>query len=265
MLVSPAFTYVITNYGWRAAYLLNAGILIVIMIIILLVVKKTPEEKGLVRQGDEDAELDKDGAKIQRELTGLTLAEAKKTPMMWLMVIALVLAVIGSSSLATQCVPYFTDIGFTPMKAAQVLSILSFGLIFTKLLLGYVSDKKGVKPVVSICFFLLGLSSLILFFVANSHLLIILFVPIYCLGVSAITVCPPLCVSALFGEKGYGSLIGIATMATGLGGAVGPLLCTKLFDVTGSYRSAWILYACGLMVAVLLILTSFHQRKRYSY
>lgn len=265
MIVSPSFTYVITIFGWRTAYLVNAAVLVVIMVIILLVVKKTPEEKGLVRQGDEEMALDENGAKIHRELTGLTLAEAKKASMMWFLVAALVLAVIGSSSIATQAFSYFTDIGFTPAKAALTMSVLSFGLIFAKLLLGYVSDKKGVKPVISICFLLLGISSLVLFFVSNVHSLIVLFIPFYCLGVSAITVCPPLCVSSLFGEKGYGSLIGVATMATGLGGAVGPLLCAKLFDVTGSYRSAWILCACALVIAVILILTSFQQRKKYSY
>lgn len=267
MIFTPLFTHIILNYGWRNSYRLNGFLILIIMVpIILFVVKKTPAEKGLARMGDLPAdEKAAKAGKLPVERRGMDFAEAKTAPMTYFVMGAFAISVVASSSLATQAVSYFTDIGFQPMGAAQIISILSMGLIVSKIILGWASDKFGSRMVTPISFLLLGISSLFLYSAAFSHSMVIPYVPFYCLGVSAITVCQPLCVADLFGEKAFGTLIGISTMATGVGAAIGPWASAMVYDKTGSYGSAWIICAVILVVAAILLAVSFRMRKQYQY
>ena len=64
-----------------------------------------------------------------------------------------------------------------------------------------------------------------LLFTSNIGALAYVYVLLFCVGGAVPTICPPLFVANVFGEKDYGSLVGILNVAAGLGAAVGSLLC----------------------------------------
>ena len=59
-----------------------------------------------------------------------------------------------------------------------------------------------------------------------------------------------------FGTKAVGTLIGIAGVAWGLGGIVGPILAGYIFDKTASYNMAFstgaLLLVIGMIAAIFL-------------
>lgn len=57
-----------------------------------------------------------------------------------------------------------------------------------------------------------------------------------------------------FGTKAVGTLIGIAGVAWGLGGIVGPILAGYIFDTTASYNLAFLTGALLLLVGMIAAL-----------
>ena len=60
-------------------------------------------------------------------------------------------------------------------------------------------------------------------------------------------------IAELFGTRAHGALFGLATFIGTIGGALGPVLTGRIFDVTGSYEMAFALLA-GL-IAIGFVLT----------
>ena len=59
----------------------------------------------------------------------------------------------------------------------------------------------------------------------------------------------------LFGLRSHGAILGTVSIGFTLGGTVGPLLAGYLFDMTGNYQTAFIVFgAAGLLAFVLALL-----------
>ena len=60
-------------------------------------------------------------------------------------------------------------------------------------------------------------------------------------------------VAELFGTGSHGVLFGIVLFSGTIGGAVGPLLAGRTFDVTGSYQMVFLILAALAAVGLVLI------------
>ena len=63
-------------------------------------------------------------------------------------------------------------------------------------------------------------------------------------------------VASLFGLKAHGLILGVIDMSFTVGAAIGPVLTGYIFDVTGSYQSAFLVCAVigivGMVSTILL-------------
>jgi MFS family permease len=261
LIMIPVLSSIITTFSWRAGYLTIAGIFLIILLpCILFLVVKTPEEKGFTRMGQKAEETS------LAEAEGLIMKEAVKTPMLWLTSLSCILFVFASSAILFNSAPYYIECGFSTGQAAMFASLNLGMLAIGKPVTGWVCDKLGTK-FGSICSPLLFfLMCVFLFLLPQSPHVLIYFV-IFCYGIGGggITVCPPLLVNSLFGEKDYGNIIAVMTMATNLGGAFGGTIAAMIFDVTGSYTTFWAIAAGGMIVSALCRVISFQLRKKYSF
>ncbi len=85
------------------------------------------------------------------------------------------------------------------------------------------------------------------------------------LGNAMGAVMPPLLTSTIYGPKKYGDVYGYISSVTQLGLTFGSILVASIFDITGSYKPAWvvmILFTIGVIgVWILSIHTSLKYRK----
>ncbi len=59
----------------------------------------------------------------------------------------------------------------------------------------------------------------------------------------------------LFGLRSHGAIIGVVAFSGTIGGAIGPVLAGRIFDITGSYQMAFLISAAiALLGAVLAVL-----------
>ena len=73
-------------------------------------------------------------------------------------------------------------------------------------------------------------------------------------AVGGIIVVPPVAYADYFGRKSLGAIRGLTEPFLALGQAIGSVLSGVIFDITGTYKGAFILYAfLGLAVTFLLL------------
>ncbi|MCB6993443.1 MFS transporter [bacterium 210820-DFI.6.37] len=254
MILSPILSSVIAAHGWRTGYITLGIVFLVLMVLVLLLANDKPESKGFSRMGEDASEAAVDKA----EKKGMTLAEAMRTPQFYLIVVSIVLTILASSALLANSVAYFVDCGINEVKAASLHGFMLGSLIIGKPVMGAVTDRLGIK-VSSVLTTIIFAGTFAVLFIMPSAPTVLVFLVIACYGLGGptITVIPPLMVNGLFGEKDYGTLVGITNMATSIGGAFGGTVAAKIYDMTGSYSSFWIVACVAVACAALFRFVAF--------
>lgn len=239
------FQYILSHYGWRVANLAIAAVFFFIMIpLVYFIAVDRPEERGYARRlGDPvTGEAEVSAAKL-----GIDIKQIWRMKRFWLQSVGQVLIVACSAGAYSQIVPYFTDLGMSATAAAALYSGAMGSLMFGKIILGFIADiiKVPRASLLSPVFFSLAFISL---FLMASGTPSWLFLVTFFIGGSVSTIIPPILTAKNYGDKDFGSIMGIVTMEGNIGQIIGPLLGAFVFDTTGSYKNAWIIYACVALV-----------------
>ena len=121
-----------------------------------------------------------------------------------------------------------------------------------EVVLGVWNDRIGGKRSLIICFILL-LGSLLWLQVAEEAWMLFLFAVVYGLAHGGFfTVMSPM-IAELFGTGSHGLLFGVVLACGTVGGALGPLLAGRTFDVTGSYRIIFVVLTALVVLGFILI------------
>lgn len=261
LILLPILNSIITDYGWRTGYIALAFMFGIVALIALVFLVKTPEERGFTRMGETEHETES-----VKDAKGLTIKEAMKTPMFWLIMATATLMVFGSSAMLFNSTPFFIECGFSTEKAARVASFNLGMLAVGKISIGFICDKLGTKfgSILSGAVFGLGFLSLALM-PLNPNVFVFSAIICYGIGGGGITVCPPLLINALFGEKDYGNIVAAMNMATNIGGALGGTIAGVIYDITGSYVAFWSIAASMMALVVIFRIIAFHLRKKFTY
>lgn len=239
-LMIPLASFVIEYYGWRWGFRFAgfASLLVVIPTIAWLV-KPTPESMGLKALTKEaPKELPTDEPQPSLEPQGLTLKEARQTKLFWVLVVTMMCAAMGASVPNSHGVPHFTDLGHDPAFVSAIASTVMVVLIFAKIGLGILFDKKGtlvggltlgVFYLLSPLFALLGTNLISPWLHAVSF------------GIASAGFSIPVGIyaSKYFGEKDFASILSFLSMVLSFSGAFAVPTMGMIFDTTGSYTMGW--------------------------
>ncbi|MFQ5925665.1 MAG: MFS transporter [Dehalococcoidia bacterium] len=251
----PLASYLIATLGWRMAYhLLGLLICIVLIPVSIFVIRHRPEDKGLLPDGKTPEEGKPSpsvvGDEHDREST---LKGALRTKAFWLIAGAMSLVFIGASSVITHVIPFLQDMGIPPQTAATILGLTAGVSILGRVAAGYIADRMPVKYV-ALFFFLLQIVGLLLLLGASSMALVWFFVVAFGLAIGGMFALEPLLIGEYFGLSSFGAIYGGLWVFLSIGFAGGPPLAGYIFDVTGSYDPAFILFIATTLVAMALLL-----------
>jgi len=219
--------YLISNHGWRHAYLIIGTLFFVIMVASSFVVKVDLVETDTLSDGSR-AVLNQ--LSIQRQPT----REVLMTPSFFVITICHCVAIAAFQIIVAHLVPYATDIGISSTASAAAIGLMGGFSIPGRIIGGHLSEKIQWKTILVFSYLGMGLFMLLLLFLQATWML-------YCF-VLFYGFCHGSRVSAylgilgdFFGMSSLGELIGI-TMAAGIfTGAFAPYLAGFLFDITGDY------------------------------
>lgn len=244
----PLAQFLIFKFDWRNSYLLIAGILLVIGLSISQLMRLHPSEKGLLPYGiNEMAE----GSKHNNLLSTVdfTFKQAIKTKAFWLLFTMYVFLSFVVQMVMVHLKAYAIDFGIAEMTAATALGLVGGTSIAGRIVIGSLSDRIGRKACFFVAYLLMVLMMLWLI-EARQPWQFYLFAAIFGFGQGSYVPLFPAVVADWFGTKSHGTIYGAIMLATGIGGAIGPLLAGYIYDTRGSYSIAIIIGAVVLFIAL---------------
>ena len=161
---------------------------------------------------------------------------------------------IGASAFSTQCVAYFTDLGVE--NGAEIYAAALGTLIVGKFVVGFISDIIGIKRVAVITPIFYAGTFICLALCASNMGFSKGVIALYMIGGAIPSTVPALLTVRNFGDKEYGVMAGWMNMAGNIGQIIGPIAAAMIFDITGTYRLAWISFALLFIVVSILYAAS---------
>lgn len=267
----PLSQYLIFAWGWRPTLFFWAGAFFVIMMLLTWFVKDKPRDKGTVPDGilvqeEPLSDVPRSGAAADNVDRGNTLSESVRTGAFWLVTGAQFICGIGCGFMMTHIVIFATDIGYSEMIGAALVSIQGFFNLFGVLFTGYLSDRIARKNVLSLTHFIRGVSFtiIIIFLLLGGGSLWILFLAMALFGFGWFTTAPLTAglTADLFGYKKMGTIAGAITMGHVVGTAIGVYGGGLVFELTGSYFRFFLVQGGLELLAAVM---AFSVRRKASY
>ena len=253
--------WIISQLGWRIAYVMLAGILMIVVLpLLFLFFHFKPEEKGLKPYGATGPLFQGDSLKAEEtprnlETRNRSLREIFRTSQLWLLVISHGLFWgIGCYLVLAHQVKFAEDVGYSPLFSASIFGLFGIALV-TGQVSGFVSDWIGREKTGTIATFLTLIALWALLSVEDTEHSWLLYLYAIGFGYGIGLISPTMFASAadIFQDKHFGAVAGLLLTGQGVGGAIGPWLGGTLHDLTGSYRIAFLTCMGCISVACLLL------------
>lgn len=247
VVLQPVIGQLIEAVGWRKTYFAIAVIMFVFVYpCIMFLIKDYPSDKGLEPVGGL--------AKTENNIVpddGIMLSQARKKAYFWMYLPLVAISCAAACSMIQQIVPYATDIGYDPTVAANIGALNLGTLAVAKIILGKIYDTKGnlAGTVTS----LLALAvALVLYYNANSPAILYLGIIFAALGIAYTSVGFPINTQTMFGKKDYSAVYGVVFCFSSVGTAIGSPITSMIFDATGSYRTAWLIWGALIVLTTVI-------------
>ncbi|MDF0602878.1 MFS transporter [Psychromarinibacter sp. C21-152] len=221
-----ALSGVLVSHGWETVYLAFAALSLAVMI---------PGALALRRRVSEEARVAADA------LSGANRGRVKLSPavLQWALVVAGVGCCVAMSMPQVHIVALCTDLGYGPAVGTEMLSMMLWGGVLSRLISGLLADRLG-----GVITLLIGSTlqciALVLYLPAGG--LVSLYAVSIVFGLSQGGIIPSyaVIVREYMPAREAGARVGVVIFATILGMALGGWLSGWIYDVTGSYTAAFL-------------------------
>jgi MFS family permease len=253
-MVPALAQWMIDQFGWREAYMLFGGLILLITLpLAAFVLREKPAQMDLLPDGVARREDIDTLAGAKPKWAGCTLTEAARTRPFWFLIVSIVLIGVGITSILAHLVPMLIGRGVPPAQAAFAMSLLGLGLIFGRILSGWLMDRF-FAPYVAAGFqlgMIVGLVILALGF--SGPLAILAGISVGLATGSEISEISYL-VSRYFGTKAFGLINGIMFSAFQLGSGAGAYAMGVYYDSVGDYLGAlWVITGLVVISTVIIV------------
>ena len=258
LIMAPSATYLLINFSWRIAFIIIGLIAWLVVIPISRLLKKSPYEIDALPDGVKVASKDKKNNYPQS--TGLSLREALGVRSFWVITFIYLFYSCNLSFIITHLVPHVTDVGFSAMEAATVLSLMGGAAIAGRVLMGIVSDRIGKKFTAILCVLLQSAAVLWLIW-AKDFWMLQAFAIVFGFAYGGMSPSMAALISDTFGVGRIGTILGALEVGFGIGSAIGPAVGGYIFDVNGSYTMAFLSWAVALLTTALITVLVRRERR----
>ncbi|GAA5064808.1 MFS transporter [Roseibacterium beibuensis] len=231
---------ILAGPGWRAAYLVIAATALAVMLPMTWALRKPLPEEAM--RASETA------AALRARTSGLS-----PRMLTWALAAAGIGCCVAMSMPQVHIVAYCVDLGYGPAVGAEMLSLMLLGGVGSRLVSGLLADRLG-----GVLTLLIGstLQMLALFLYLPTTGLMPLYIVSLVFGLAQGGIVPSyaLIVREYLPPKEAGARVGFVIMATILGMALGGWMSGWIYDLTGSYRWAFLngIAFNALNVAIML-------------
>jgi len=256
--------------------ILGRAIMLAIMLPLALTIRNNPEDRGYAPDGEPLDEVrlsdplpeqvsPASALEVGTE-TGSDLFQAVKTRDFWLMSTTHLICGIGCGFMMTHTIIFATDMGYSDMIGATLVSVQGgvnlVGVLFT----GYLADRIAKNKVLALTHFVRGMSfvTIVIFILIGGDSLWMLYLAMAFFGFGWFTTAPLAAglVADLFGGFRMGTILGVATSCHLLGMAAGAYAGGAIFELTQSYYLVFLIQGLLSFLAVIFAFL-IKQEKHY--
>ena len=249
--------------GWRQTWLAFGVITLALLALpALLLVRRSPEAMGLLPDGvteplAADGQTAKKGgtraADTGAQEVEWSRAEAARTTAFWLLVITFGISSIGVTGLNLHVYSYVTDVGYSAVVAAIVMSIIASMQLASPLAWGLLAESIGTRYAATLRFIIQAIGLAIAVLTGNLFCLYAGFL-LYGIGLGGNMVLPDILWADYFGRRSLGKIRGLGLLISHFLAAIGPPFFGFLFDFTGGYGLSFLIFGAVLIASALLSL-----------
>jgi MFS family permease len=247
----PFAQFLIERFGWRWAFRVLAGIVMVwVLPATVWLVRNPPlEETEAARWGLRGGRAILDGGVYW------TVATAIRDWHFWGLAGVFFTGNVATQMLLVHQVVYLVDHGVSSLMAAAVGGVVGLFSIPGKMGWGALSDRTTREVAYTLAFACLvaSIGALVLAGEYPASVLPYLYAVLIGLGYSATAPLTPAAASDLFSGPRFSTIFGTLHIANSLGAGTGAWVAGKIFDGTGSYAAAlWVALGMAVSSAALL-------------
>ena len=244
---APVVQYLISTIGWRETFWAQAAFIAAAVPLLAALFRRAaryPIARGPATSTPASAEAPQPAG-------NWTLSAAIRTPHFWLLFAVYLFTGLGSFLVSLHQLAFAVDVGFDKLYAAGVLGIGSFLAIGGTIVTGTLSDYIGREwsAILAYGISIIGVVCALLITSPDQHWLLWLHACFFGLTWGARGPAITAKTADLFPGGRLGTILGVITIGSGIGSAAGAWGAGFIFDVSGSYRLAFILsilfYICG--------------------
>jgi sugar phosphate permease len=251
LIMLPLVTLIIDATNWRGGFLFSGAVMALVVVpITLLVLRDWPADRGTSPDGDEAVSEPATG--VGRRHGGLTPAEALREPMFWVLAVALMLFFYGLVGWTVHLLPFFESRGLSRDTAAAVISLSSGAGMVARLVLGGVADRFSRFEQPSALLILGIVGGFLALLLIDGWLGIAVFLTLWLVGTAAAGLAEALSLSRSFGLAYFATIFGIVVVIETSGQILSPSISGWIYDETGSYDFALVMYSCTFVASAAL-------------
>ena len=226
----PVMQYFIDSVGWRQTYIGMGVFCVAAMLPLALVLRRRPPIHMPVAAAPTAAGITPAAVRPMGMNAGTVQA---------LLCVAGVSCCVAMSMPQVHIVAYCGDLGFGAARGAEMLSLMLGLGVVSRLVSGWISDRIGGLRTLLLGSILQGLA-LLLFLPFDGLVSLYVVSGLFGLFQGGIVPAYALIVREHFSPREAGARVGTVLMATLFGMALGGWMSGAVFDLTGSYRAAFI-------------------------
>ena len=233
LVMGPLAQWLITAYGWRAAYVvLGVGTLAVLLPLIWFGVRDAP-----VAAAPKRGEAEPRPTPARRDV-----GDALRTTAFWALFFAYLCTPLAVFSVVTHSVAFAVDHGFARLFVAGIFGLTGLLSVAGRILFGVAADRIGRAPAATISYGCTALGTLCLLGLElwPHAAALYAYALFFGLGFGARGPIITAMASQIFPGRRFGVIYGILSVGNGIGGGVAPWFGGFVHDLTGSYRIAFL-------------------------
>jgi predicted MFS family arabinose efflux permease len=238
LTLAPTLQFAVDTVGWRSAYVgLGAAAILTPLPFLAFTLPRGRLKSASARPTAKDPSR--------------TLVSDLRRPGVASLAGIMVLPGFTAFAVSVHMVPYLIGAGHGTTVAASALGATIGVSAFGKIAGGYVADHYGALRTVRLLLFLWA-GAIALLSRADNLAPLAGFVALYGLALRTHVAVVPLIARGILGTERFGTLFGVLQLGAMLAAAAGPILSGVLFDATGSYGSAVLVWLGAMIAATVL-------------
>ncbi len=236
----------VDSIGWRDAWFVMGIALLVLALPGAFLIIRSPEDVGLLPDGDKPDDSPADAPVAARKASplrgnsrevSLTRKEALHTRQFWYLVVAIGLATVGIRGMIPNFQPFFISLDFNATTAAASITAYAVPAIIMGFVFGIMADRQGPrKPFLIVCCIVASGLVLISLVSIMQNVVMMFAAMIYLgFGLNAFFVVSQVFVANTFGRQHIGAIRGVMQTVNNLATFGGPWLFGVMYDISTEY------------------------------